>query len=141
MCKNAQQYNEESSLIYEDSLVLERVYHNARRHVDQWLAQPPANDTGQSRSRASIGSFLSASFRFLFSAPFEGYLANFGRCFHHLAPFISWADSELTPSPPALSPEGEGEEIRRRRGRGPGKKRRRRIVEEEEDEDEGEDAG
>ncbi|XP_043204672.1 transcription activator BRG1-like isoform X1 [Amphibalanus amphitrite] len=47
MCKNAQQYNEESSLIYEDSIVLERVYHSARRQADQYLAQPPSADADE----------------------------------------------------------------------------------------------
>ena len=46
MCRNAQQYNEEASLIYADSIVLERVYHTARRQAEQQLALPPANDNG-----------------------------------------------------------------------------------------------
>ena len=35
LCKNAQTYNEEASLIYEDSIVLESVFSNARQKVEQ----------------------------------------------------------------------------------------------------------
>ena len=54
MCKNAQQYNEEASLIYEDSIVLERVYQTARRQADQFLAQPPGTEAGQSYCSLSV---------------------------------------------------------------------------------------
>ena len=35
MCRNAQKYNEELSLIYEDSIVLEKVFVNARARLEQ----------------------------------------------------------------------------------------------------------
>jgi len=34
MCKNAQLYNEEASLIYEDSIVLQSVFTNARQRLE-----------------------------------------------------------------------------------------------------------
>ena len=35
MCRNAQKYNEEASLIHEDSIVLETVFANARVRLEQ----------------------------------------------------------------------------------------------------------
>lgn len=35
MCKNAQIYNEEASLIHEDSIVLQSVFTNARQRLEQ----------------------------------------------------------------------------------------------------------
>ena len=35
MCKNAQIYNEEASLIHEDSIVLQSVFTNARQRIEQ----------------------------------------------------------------------------------------------------------
>lgn len=35
MCKNAQIYNEEASLIHEDSIVLQSVFTNARQRMEQ----------------------------------------------------------------------------------------------------------
>jgi SWI/SNF-related matrix-associated actin-dependent regulator of chromatin subfamily A protein 2/4 len=35
LCKNAQTYNEEASLIYEDSIVLDSVFTNARKRLEQ----------------------------------------------------------------------------------------------------------
>jgi hypothetical protein len=35
MCRNAQKYNEEASLIHEDSIVLETVFANARIRLEQ----------------------------------------------------------------------------------------------------------
>ena len=34
LCKNAQIYNEEASLIYEDSVVLQSVFMNARQYIE-----------------------------------------------------------------------------------------------------------
>ncbi len=34
MCRNTQTYNEDGSLIYEDSIVLESVFLNARRRLE-----------------------------------------------------------------------------------------------------------
>ena len=48
MCKNAQAYNEEASLIHEDSIVLERVFTNARAKVEAELeAQSEPADNGE----------------------------------------------------------------------------------------------
>lgn len=35
LCKNAQTYNEEASLIHEDSIVLQSVFTNARQSIEQ----------------------------------------------------------------------------------------------------------
>ena len=35
LCKNAQTYNEEASLIHEDSIVLQSVFTNARERLEQ----------------------------------------------------------------------------------------------------------
>ena len=35
LCKNTQQYNEDGSLIYEDSIVLQSVFTNARERIEQ----------------------------------------------------------------------------------------------------------
>ena len=35
LCKNTQQYNEDGSLIYEDSIVLQSVFTNARERLEQ----------------------------------------------------------------------------------------------------------
>ena len=35
MCKNTQQYNEDGSLIFEDSIVLQSVFTNARERIEQ----------------------------------------------------------------------------------------------------------
>merc|ERR1712233_173157 len=35
MCKNTQQYNEDGSLIFEDSIVLQSVFSNARSRIEQ----------------------------------------------------------------------------------------------------------
>lgn len=40
LCKNAQNYNEESSLIYEDSVVLQSVFSNARQRVEEEPEEP-----------------------------------------------------------------------------------------------------
>ena len=34
MCKNTQQYNEDGSLIFEDSIVLQSVFTNARERIE-----------------------------------------------------------------------------------------------------------
>lgn len=44
LCKNAQNYNEESSLIYEDSVVLQSVFTSARQRTEEEpeeVQQPP----------------------------------------------------------------------------------------------------
>merc|ERR1719245_2736465 len=61
MCKNTQQYNEDGSLIFEDSIVLQSVFTNARERIEQEPDEPD-NDDDNSRmdvdedSRASSGS-------------------------------------------------------------------------------------
>lgn len=54
LCKNAQTYNEESSLIYEDSVVLQSVFTNARQKVEEEPDEPqPAEDDGNDDEEAS----------------------------------------------------------------------------------------
>merc|ERR1712083_601124 len=40
LCKNTQQYNEDGSLIYEDSIVLQSVFTNARERLEQEPDEP-----------------------------------------------------------------------------------------------------
>lgn len=40
LCKNAQNYNEESSLIYEDSVVLQSVFTSARQRIEEEPEEP-----------------------------------------------------------------------------------------------------
>lgn len=47
MCKNAQAYNEEASLIHEDSIVLERVFANARAKVEAELEAQPEQENAE----------------------------------------------------------------------------------------------
>ncbi|XP_073979310.1 ATP-dependent helicase brm-like isoform X2 [Rhodnius prolixus] len=49
LCKNAQIYNEEASLIYEDSIVLQSVFTNARQRIEQ------DNDSDDEGSKAGEG--------------------------------------------------------------------------------------
>ena len=44
LCKNAQNYNEESSLIYEDSVVLQSVFTSARQRVEAEPDDPAATE-------------------------------------------------------------------------------------------------
>merc|ERR1712025_1325366 len=60
MCKNTQQYNEDGSLIFEDSIVLQSVFTNARERIEQEPDEPD-EDSNQGMdvdedSRASSGS-------------------------------------------------------------------------------------
>lgn len=50
LCKNAQTYNEEASLIYEDSIVLESVFSNARQKVEQ----ETESDDDESKGKYSV---------------------------------------------------------------------------------------
>ena len=52
LCKNAQTYNEETSLIYEDSVVLQSVFTNARRKVEEEPDEAP-DDEGNEDEEAS----------------------------------------------------------------------------------------
>ncbi|CAG0885583.1 unnamed protein product [Darwinula stevensoni] len=47
LCKNAQEYNEENSLIYEDSIVLQSVFTNARERLEQEGEQEEEEDDGE----------------------------------------------------------------------------------------------
>jgi len=42
LCKNAQVYNEEASLIHEDSIVLQSVFTSARERLESAIAQEAA---------------------------------------------------------------------------------------------------
>jgi SWI/SNF-related matrix-associated actin-dependent regulator of chromatin subfamily A protein 2/4 len=44
LCKNTQQYNEDGSLIYEDSIVLQSVFTNARERLEQEADEDDDND-------------------------------------------------------------------------------------------------
>ena len=65
LCKNAQNYNEESSLIYEDSVVLQSVFTNARQRVEEEPEelQPPeeVNDEEDVRPSESDDNSNTAS--------------------------------------------------------------------------------
>lgn len=41
LCRNAQEYNEENSIIYDDSVVLQSVFTNAREKIEEELANAP----------------------------------------------------------------------------------------------------
>merc|ERR1712059_246959 len=67
LCKNTQQYNEDGSLIFEDSIVLQSVFTNARERLEaepddaeeeDSLPTPPVEmmDEDDSNSRMSVGS-------------------------------------------------------------------------------------
>lgn len=46
LCKNAQIYNEEASLIHEDSIVLQSVFTNARQRIEAEASNMEADDKG-----------------------------------------------------------------------------------------------
>merc|ERR1712173_157892 len=60
LCKNAQHYNEDGSLIFEDSIVLQSVFTNARERLEQEPDEPeedePNPDMDDDDSRMSTGS-------------------------------------------------------------------------------------
>merc|ERR1712123_103265 len=47
LCKNTQHYNEEGSLIFEDSIVLQSVFTNARERLEQEPDEPEVEDAGE----------------------------------------------------------------------------------------------
>merc|ERR1712173_362434 len=61
LCKNTQHYNEDGSLIFEDSIVLQSVFTNARERIEQEPDEPDDDDDSSRMdmdedSRASSGS-------------------------------------------------------------------------------------
>merc|ERR1712032_1583172 len=60
MCKNTQQYNEDGSLIFEDSIVLQSVFTNARERIEQEPDEPDDDEEEMmeqdEESRMSMGS-------------------------------------------------------------------------------------
>merc|ERR1712079_94661 len=58
MCKNTQQYNEDGSLIFEDSIVLQSVFTNARERIEQ---EPDEADDDDENSRMDVGEDSRAS--------------------------------------------------------------------------------
>lgn len=48
LCKNAQIYNEEASLIHEDSIVLQSVFTNARQRIEEEGNNSDMDDKGAS---------------------------------------------------------------------------------------------
>jgi hypothetical protein len=51
LCKNAQTYNEEASLIHEDSIVLQSVFTNARQRLEQ---EGESDDDDKSRGNCCL---------------------------------------------------------------------------------------
>jgi SWI/SNF-related matrix-associated actin-dependent regulator of chromatin subfamily A protein 2/4 len=51
LCKNAQTYNEEASLIHEDSIVLQSVFTNARQRLEQ---EGESDDDDKSRGKCCL---------------------------------------------------------------------------------------
>lgn len=47
LCKNAQIYNEEASLIHEDSIVLQSVFTNARQRIEEEGNNSDLDDKGK----------------------------------------------------------------------------------------------
>lgn len=47
LCKNAQIYNEEASLIHEDSIVLQSVFTNARQRLEEEGNNSDGDDKGK----------------------------------------------------------------------------------------------
>merc|ERR1712098_128336 len=58
MCKNTQQYNEDGSLIFEDSIVLQSVFTNARSRIEQ---EPDEADDDDDNSRMDVDGASSGS--------------------------------------------------------------------------------
>jgi len=58
MCKNTQQYNEDGSLIFEDSIVLQSVFTNARSRIEQ---EPDEADDDDDNSRMDVDEDSRAS--------------------------------------------------------------------------------
>jgi len=58
MCKNTQQYNEDGSLIFEDSIVLQSVFTNARERIEQ---EPDEPDDEDENSRMDVDEDSRAS--------------------------------------------------------------------------------
>merc|ERR1712218_431229 len=58
MCKNTQQYNEDGSLIFEDSIVLQSVFTNARERIEQ---EPDEPDDDDENSRMDVDEDSRAS--------------------------------------------------------------------------------
>jgi len=60
LCKNTQHYNEDGSLIFEDSIVLQSVFTNARERLEQEPDEPeddesnPAGDMDDDDSRIAL---------------------------------------------------------------------------------------
>ena len=54
LCKNTQKYNEDGSLIFEDSIVLQSVFTNARERLEQVTTQFCGPDISSSGLRSRI---------------------------------------------------------------------------------------
>jgi len=50
LCKNAQTYNEETSLIHEDSIVLQSVFNNARLRIETEDAEREKESAAQAQA-------------------------------------------------------------------------------------------
>merc|ERR1712060_138071 len=65
LCKNTQHYNEDGSLIFEDSIVLQSVFTNARERLEQEPDEPDEEEEeimeqDEENSRMSMGSTSSS---------------------------------------------------------------------------------
>merc|ERR1711983_681234 len=65
LCKNTQHYNEDGSLIFEDSIVLQSVFTNARERLEQEPDEPEEDEEemmeqDEDNSRMSMGSTSSS---------------------------------------------------------------------------------
>lgn len=73
LCKNAQIYNEEASLIHEDSIVLQSVFTNARQRLEEEGNNSDGDDKGTnilSFYHVIIYQMLKFSTKVLFLTPF-----------------------------------------------------------------------
>lgn len=57
LCKNAQLYNEEASLIYEDSIVLQSVFTNARQRLESEEEEAPEEEEKGERPKGGLSFF------------------------------------------------------------------------------------
>jgi len=58
LCRNAQTYNEEASLIYEDSIVLYSVFTSAKQRLEQDEQSNKVDDEGTRGEETLINIFL-----------------------------------------------------------------------------------
>lgn len=72
LCKNAQMYNEEASLIHEDSIVLQSVFTNARQRLSQESDSEDDEDSKGSFLGDCLNWFLVLLELFILPSPEDG---------------------------------------------------------------------